>query len=149
VDTDKVKTGKTVVVAGAGLVGCETALHLVQQGRKVTLVDMIKEIEIAEEAGLAPRSTLLDLLRRGGVKFMAEVKLEEITDDGVIVVDKEWNRIEIPADTVVLSFGYVSRSETVDTFKELAPEVYVIGDCKNPKNLMAAIHDGFNVAVEI
>ena len=29
--------GKSVVIAGAGLIGCETALHLAQKGRKVTI----------------------------------------------------------------------------------------------------------------
>lgn len=149
VNTGKVQTGKTVVVAGAGMVGCEIALHLVQQGRKVTIIDMIKETEIAEEAGIAPRATLLELLHQCGVDFKTEVKLEEITDKGVIIADKQWNRLEIPADTVVLSLGSKSRTQTVNKFQGLAPEVYVIGDCSNPRNLMAAIHEGFNVAVEI
>ena len=55
----------------------------------------------------------------------------------------------MPADTVVLSLGYKARTETVWALQELAPEVYNIGDCSNPRNLMAAIHEAFNVAVEI
>ena len=66
-----------------------------------------------------------------------------------MVIDKKWQRYEIPADTVVLAIGVKTRTETVKALQELAREVYVIGDCANPRNLMGAIHDGFNIAVEI
>lgn len=92
---------------------------------------------------------LLALLEENGAEFETEVKLEEITDKGVVVTDKQRNRFEIPADTVVLSLGFTARHETVKALQGLAREVYVAGDCSSPGNLMAAIHDAFNVAVEI
>jgi pyruvate/2-oxoglutarate dehydrogenase complex dihydrolipoamide dehydrogenase (E3) component len=145
----KVKIGEGVVIAGAGMTGCETALHLAQQGKKVTIIDMIAESEIAQDLTFINRDALLGLLHDHGVEFKTEVKLEEITDKGAIVIDKQWNRVEIPADTVVLSLGLKARCETVKALQGLAREVYVVGDCANPRNLMAAVHDAFNVAVEL
>lgn len=147
--TGKANAGKTVVVAGAGLTGCETALHLAQQGKKVTVVDMIGESEIAREAAFTSKVALLELLHQQDVEFKTEVKLEEITDQGIVVIDKKWHRHEIPADTVVLALGVKPLSETVKALQGLAREVYVIGDCSSPRHLMAAIHDAFNIAVEI
>ena len=138
-----------MVVAGAGLTGCETALHLAQQGKKVTVIDMIAESEIAQDVSSTNRITLMELLHQHGIKLRAEVKLEEITDKGVVVTDKTWNRYEIPADTVVLSLGVKPRYETVKALQGLVRDVYVIGDCSSPRDLMAAIHDAFNIAVEI
>jgi pyruvate/2-oxoglutarate dehydrogenase complex dihydrolipoamide dehydrogenase (E3) component len=66
-----------------------------------------------------------------------------------VVADRQRNRAEIAADTVVLALGVRPRSETVQALAGLVPEVYVIGDCQQARNLMAAIHDGFNVAAEI
>jgi NADPH-dependent 2,4-dienoyl-CoA reductase/sulfur reductase-like enzyme len=149
VGLERVKVGETIVVAGAGLTGCEAALHLTQQGKKVKIIDTISESEIAKDAATVSRMVLLALLREQGAEFKTEVKLEEITDKDVVVVDKQQNRLEIPADTVVLSLGFTARSETVKALQGLAREVYVIGDCSTPGNLMAAIHDAFNVAVEI
>ena len=149
VDTGKAKTGETVVVAGAGLTGCETALHVVQQGKKVTVIDIISELEIAKDATLLNKLCLMELLHQHGVEFKTGVKLEAITDKGAIVIDKNWNRSEIPADTVVLAMGVKSRYETVKALQGLAREVYVVGDCSSPRNLMAAIHDAFNIAAEI
>jgi NADPH-dependent 2,4-dienoyl-CoA reductase/sulfur reductase-like enzyme len=149
IDTGKVSTGETVVVAGAGLVGCETALLLAQQGKKVTVIDMIEESEIAVDAGIAPRAELQEQLRQLGAEFKVRVTLEEVNAEGAVVVDKNSKRFTIPADTVVLALGYQARTELVKSFEKLAREVYVVGDCREPRNLMAAIHDGFNVAVEI
>lgn len=149
IDTGKVSTGKTVVVAGAGLVGCETALLLAQQGKKVTVIDMIEESEVAADAGIAPRAELQEQLHQLGAEFKVRVTLEEVNAEGAVVSDKNSNRFTIPADTVVLALGYRARAELVRSFERAAREVYVIGDCREPRNLMAAIHDGFNVAVEI
>jgi 2,4-dienoyl-CoA reductase-like NADH-dependent reductase (Old Yellow Enzyme family)/NADPH-dependent 2,4-dienoyl-CoA reductase/sulfur reductase-like enzyme len=149
VDLGKAKTGEIVVVAGAGMTGCETALHLAQQGKRVTVVDMIAESEIAKDATSLNRITLLELLHQHSVKFRAEVKLKEITDKGIVVIDKTRNQHEIPADTVVLSLGVKPRFEAVKALQGLAREVYIVGDCSKPRDLMAAIHDAFDIAVEI
>ena len=143
------KVGERVVVTGAGMTGCETALHLAQQGKKVTLIDMLGQSEIAQDVPIISRIALMGLLHKHGVEIKTEVKLEEVTDQGVLVIDKQWRRYEIAADTVVFAMGVKARSETVKALQGLAREVYVIGDCANPRNLMAAIHDAFNVAAEI
>jgi len=149
VNLGKGKIGGTVVVVGAGLTGCETALHMAQHGCKVTVVDMIHELEIAKDAASVSRMVLLSLLHEHGVEFKTEVRLEEITNTGAVVTDPQGNRFEMPADTVILSMGFKARRETAKALEGLAREVYVIGDCLSPRNLMGAIHDAFNVAVEI
>jgi 2,4-dienoyl-CoA reductase-like NADH-dependent reductase (Old Yellow Enzyme family)/thioredoxin reductase len=149
VDTGSAVTGSNVLIAGAGLVGCETALFLSQQGKQVTLVDMLKENEIAADVNVTPRIYLLDLLHQNKVKFVLETKLEEIIDKGIKVVDKQNNRSEIAGDTVVLALGFHARCDLADQFRDLAREVYVVGDCVSPRNLISAIHEAFNVAVEI
>jgi pyruvate/2-oxoglutarate dehydrogenase complex dihydrolipoamide dehydrogenase (E3) component len=37
----------------------------------------------------------------------------------------------------------------VNVFKDLMTDVYAIGDCAKPQALKEAVHDGFNVAVEL
>ncbi|MGB9886429.1 MAG: FAD-dependent oxidoreductase [Moorellales bacterium] len=137
--------GQTVVVVGGGLTGCETALHLAQQGKKVTIVDQLKREELAPDA---PRG-LMELLEEHQVTFVTEAKLEAVTEKGVVVVDRSWRRLELPAEAVVLSLGFRPRREVAQKFEGVAPEVYVIGDCRDPQNLKQAVHDGFNVAVEL
>ena len=145
VHTDRVSTGETVVIVGAGETGCEAALHLVRNGKKVTVIDMLDMGAIIANASDA----LVSLLFEEGARIIPGAKLEEITDTGVSVIDKAWDRIDIPADTVVLALGFMPDSGIFDTYRDTAGDVYFIGDCRKPNNVYQAIHDAFNVAVEI
>jgi 2,4-dienoyl-CoA reductase-like NADH-dependent reductase (Old Yellow Enzyme family)/thioredoxin reductase len=149
VDLGRVKVGEKVIIAGGGLVGLETALELARQKKQVTVIDMLEEKQLAADAPPLLKIGLMQLLKQNNVNFITEVKLEEITKEGVKVIDKGWERIELPADTVVLSLGFRPRTEVANKFLDTAPDVYIIGDCKKASNIKNAIHDGFNVAVEI
>jgi hypothetical protein len=149
IDTGKASSGEKVLIAGAGLTGCETALMLSQYGKKVTIIDMLSESEIAADAAFVSRVKLLEMLHENGVQFKTEVKLEEITGHGALVTDRKGNKIEIPADTVVLSLGVRALNESAEDLRGLAKESHVIGDCVRPRNLMSAIHEGFNITAEM
>ncbi len=145
VDQSKVKVGKNVVIIGGGSTGSETALELAKDGKKVTIVDMLNYTVLEAEW---PRG-LAYLLDDYGVQFFMESKLEEVTEKGVVIIDNKWKRSTIAADTVVLSLGFKPRKSTANLFKDLAADVYVIGDCHDARTIKEAVHSGFNVAVEI
>jgi len=146
--TGQTKLGQKVVIAGGGTTGAEAALQLAKDGHAVTLIDMLDFDTLTPEY---PRG-LLFLLEDYHVDMRFGVKLEKITDTGVVVLDAKWNRTEIPADSIVLSFGFKPRIETAEVFRKLESadtRVYLIGDCLKPQTVKEAIHGGFNVAVEI
>ena len=145
IDSGEAKTGDTVLVAGAGATGGEAGLQLARYGKKVTIIDMLDEDTVI---GGWPRG-LQDQLDENNVTLVFNTKLEEITTNGVIVQDNRWNKKEIKADTVILSFGFRSRTETVQGLYDVPADTYVIGDCKKPSDIVQAIHDGFNAAVEL
>jgi 2,4-dienoyl-CoA reductase-like NADH-dependent reductase (Old Yellow Enzyme family)/thioredoxin reductase len=145
----KIPAGERIVIVGSGMTGCEAALHLAQQGKRVTVIDMLTQREIASDAPALNKLALMRLLDQHQVQFKNETRLEEIIESGIIVADKNSKRFEMPADAVVLSLGFKVPTTLVKTFEELAPDSYVIGDCASPRNLKSAIHDAFNVAVEI
>ena len=145
VDAGIETVGQTVLVAGGGSTGGETALQLAKDGKKVTMIEMLGRAEVL--AGW-PRG-LIDQVEEFGVKFLTRVKLEEIKDSGAVVADDQWRRYDIPADTIVLSLGLKPRRDIVQKFRSMPLDVYVIGDCVKSGSIKEAIHDGFNVAVEI
>ena len=145
VHSGKGKVGDNVVVVGGGSTGAETAVQLAKDGKKATIVEMLPYAAVI--AGW-PRG-LIDMVEKYGVHFITETKLEEITDAGIMVIDKTWKRSEIGADTVILSLGFRARTEIVNRLREIGPEVYAIGDCLKPQAIKEAVHDGFNVAVEL
>jgi len=140
-------TGTRVVVVGGGLTGCEAALELAREGKQVTIIDMVTEGEIALDAKAMNRFTLLDLLAEEKVRIIPEVRLEEIHAGGVTVMDKRWERTHISADTIVLAVGFAARSDEVASLSAIVRDTYVIGDCRQSRNLKEAIHEAFNVAV--
>jgi hypothetical protein len=55
----------------------------------------------------------------------------------------------VEADSFVASFGIARDREFNQAIRETIPEVYVVGDAREPNNIFWANMDGFNVAVEI
>ncbi len=150
VDLDKAKVGDRVVLAGAGLTGSETALYLAQQGKNITLVDMLPLEQIDAGYPSVYVETLRNMLNELNVDVKEEAKLEAITDAGAVIRDKNRERVEIPCDTVVISLGVEPLTEVVKMFEELAPDVYVVGDCNNQRgNLYSATSEGFFAAMDI
>jgi 2,4-dienoyl-CoA reductase-like NADH-dependent reductase (Old Yellow Enzyme family)/thioredoxin reductase len=150
VESGKAIVGNRVIVAGAGLTGSETALSLAQQGKKVTLIDMLPLEEVDASVPAINILTLRRMLNELGVVTQAEVKLEAITERGVVVMDKKLKKIELPCDTVVLSLGVEPRTETIKILEHLAPDTYVVGDTNDQRsNLLKATSEGFFAAMRI
>ena len=148
--TDRVEIGSEVIVVGAGLVGCETALNLAQKGKFVTLIDMLPIDQIALDVHPLSRTALLEMLRSASVEIRTETRLEAITSNGIIVSHGDGGRAEISCRSVVLALGATPRSDLVQLFGNLADDVHIIGDCRRQGgNLWRAITDGFNAAIDI
>jgi 2,4-dienoyl-CoA reductase (NADPH2) len=63
-------------------------------------------------------------------------------------IQKEAKEELLPADSVVIATG--SKSENaLASIKDLAPEIYVIGDAKRPRNALEAIREGFLIGLRI
>jgi len=149
--TGEVKAGENVIVVGAGLAGAETALYLAQQGKKVTIIEMMGPDTILKDTSLFNRNYLLAQLAEHKIQIITNTKMEAITDTGIRAITNNFNWKDYPADTIVLAMGMEARKDKVNELRRLIPEteVSIIGDCYQPRNLLSATHDGFNSVVEI
>jgi len=138
------EAGETVVMLGGGLVGCETALHLAQKGRKLTIVETLDDI--ARDMCTPNRMHLLQLLKDEKVDILTGSQALEIKDEGVVIADKSGKRSILSADTVVLALGLKSSDQLSETIRDKVPEVYAIGDCVEPRKVTNAIWEGFRTA---
>lgn len=142
----KKKAGKTVVVIGGGLVGCETALWLAEDGKEVTIVEMLPELM---SAGLPVppmnRVMLQDLLAFNKVNILSDTCLKEVTDEGIIVNGSASGKKAIKADTVVLATGLVPEDELYKALVSKMIHLYALGDCQRPRNIMGALWDGYEL----
>ncbi|MCM8711223.1 NAD(P)/FAD-dependent oxidoreductase [Clostridium sp. SYSU_GA19001] len=142
------KIGKNVVIVGGGLVGCEVGLHLANEGRNVTVVEMNKMM--AYETFGYYRNALLDEMDKRAIKQVLGAKCHEFKKDGVVVF-KDGEELFIKADTVIFSTGNKSNSDVVEKLKDAfkGKEVYVIGDCLKPGKIGDAVRSGYMAAMSI
>jgi 2,4-dienoyl-CoA reductase-like NADH-dependent reductase (Old Yellow Enzyme family)/NADPH-dependent 2,4-dienoyl-CoA reductase/sulfur reductase-like enzyme len=141
------RVGKRVVVLGGGLSGCECALHLKKEGGEVSLVEMREEL--APDANIRNRPILLEELEAHEVKVFTKTRGIAITADGMKCEDGEGNEIFIKADTIVCAVGQRSRSAAVDSLRNAAPWVRIVGDCVRPSTITNAVYEGFYTALDI
>jgi len=170
----KATVGRKVIIVGGNAVGLETALYLARQGtlspevlhflmvnkaespdtieeqlnhgnKEVCVVEMTKKV--GQDIGNSTRWTVMAELKRLGVKILVGATAIEVGETG-LVIQKEAGQEIVPADSVVMATG--SKSENaLASFKDLAPELYVIGDAKKPRNALAAIREGFLIGLRI
>jgi len=144
----KVQTGRKVVVAGGGRVGCEVALMLAGEGKDVTLVRISGKGRLAGELGPASRGSFLVELNGSSVKIRAAATIESIDEKGV-TVNENGVTSHIDADTVIISPAPVADKGIAALLKGKVPEVHVIGDCLQPRQIVDAIHEAYAVAANI
>jgi len=141
----KKKAGERVIVAGGGLIGCETALYLAQQGKRVTIVEMMEDI--IPDVFEANKEHLLKLIAENCVSVLKDTSLCRVTDEGAILVNKR-RRYEamLKADTVVLAVGLKPDNELYKALKGEVPELHAVGDCKKSLKIMDAVKSAFNTS---
>lgn len=88
-------------------------------------------------------------LHKLGVRLVTSTRAAEISDEGVLLVDKEGRFTRRAVDSVVLAAGSVSRNELVHEVEGMAREVYVIGDAARPRNGLFALRERAEVGRRI
>ena len=144
----KSKAGDNVVIIGGGLVGCETALWLAKQGKRVTIVEVLEDIMYSGMPFIIDPNELMlrDLLDFHGVEKMTGTTLAAYDGHNVTVKVKGADEKKITADTVILSVGYDADTALFEEMKDSAYESYILGDCKSVRNIMSAIWEAYEVA---
>lgn len=134
----------TVVIVGGGLVGCETAHVLAEQGCKIHIVEM--QDDVLKDTSYVTRHSQLDVLASTGAELHVSTRLMEVLEDGILAVH-DGETVKISADAVVLAMGYRNCSTLyTDLLDNLDCEVYQIGDCRQTRKIADAVREGHIIA---
>ncbi|MFT9078683.1 FAD-dependent oxidoreductase [Ethanoligenens sp.] len=145
----KEKAGSDVVVIGGGLVGCETALWLRQQGKNVAVVEAMPEIcGGGEDMCFANFDMLRDLLVFNNIPVYRNSKAKVVNDASVTVETPDGVK-DLKADTVMVAVGYRANTALFDSLRSCGKVVYNVGDSRHVRNIMSAIWDANQVAREL
>ncbi len=142
---------KEVIVAGAGLVGLETALHLSHAGCQVTVIDTITQEQVLSTEATYVKSHLLERLEETGTELRCGLRITGITRGGLTCSDRTGAERTLACEAIVLALGYVPADEMTQKLREAFPHTGVIpiGDCRNVGNLYTAIQHGHQVGCTV
>ena len=143
---EKDKVGDEVVVMGGGLAGCECAIHLGMEGRKVRLVEM-RDV-LAPDANVRHRPLLLKEIDKYVTVHTGHRALR-VTSEGVVCADKDNNEVLVPGASVICALGQRSRTDVVNELLDAAPFVRVIGDASRVSTITNAVYWGYHAALDI
>lgn len=135
--------GDDFVIIGGGLSGCEIAYDLYRKGKRPQIVEAKNDLMAVRGLCLANSSYLRDFFETNKVPVYLESRVEEITEDEVIISGKDGQRKALPYDRVIKAIGY--RSNPVFT----SDNVYVIGDAKKVGNLRTVVWGAWKAAMKI
>lgn len=132
-----------IVIIGGGLTGIEIAYEQALLGRKVTVLEaMDKYLNV--DIAAANKNFLLTAVRQYNIDVHVNAKVEAYRDGNVIYSDVNGEQ-SVKADTVIVSIGYNS----VKTLANELENAYVIGDASKVSNLMGAIWQAYEIAMNI
>lgn len=143
---EKDKVGDDVVVMGGGLAGCECAIHLGMEGKKVHLVEM--RDELAPDANVRHRPLMLREIDKY-VTVHTGCRALKVTEEGVVCADKDGKEILVPGRSVICALGQRSRADVVAELQDAAPFVRVIGDAARVSTITNAVYWGYHAALDI
>ena len=137
--------GKSTIVLGGGLVGCEAAADYIDHGVKTTIVEM-QECLMPDTTGLY-RTAVHDFIDKNGGKYEVNARVVKVGKD-FVVADQKGKEITLHADSVVNAMG--RRAHSVKKLKEaITVPVWEIGDCSKARQIGDAVSEGWTAAMEI
>ncbi|WP_254769204.1 FAD-dependent oxidoreductase [Salinilacihabitans rarus] len=138
----------SVAIVGAGQAGIETAEFLADRGIEVTLLEMRDEIAPEMEA-----ITRFDVLERYGerddISWHTGVRVTAIEDGTVVAAAEDGTERRFEADAVALATGSEPNDGLVEALADVDADVYVVGDAREPGNILHAVEEGCETGLSI
>ncbi len=151
VDARDLLVGKAVpagpaVVLGAGYVGMETADFLIARGIDVTLVEMLPSFPVGKHT--THGYWLHKRIKEAGGRIILGASVTRV-EEGAVVYRQGGEEKTLSAALVVTAMGARPANGLEGAIKELGIPCCVVGDAKNPRRLLEAIHEGDRAGREI
>lgn len=135
----------SVIVAGGGCSGAQTAEYLATKGHPVTIVEASDEIAV--DAPLAERALLLQRLADLGVSMRLHTRIVEFSA-GTIVIQQEDAQETLKADTVLVCMGSRAENNLATALAGKIEHIVVVGDAREPRRVTEAVAEGALAALD-
>lgn len=146
---DKPELGKRIAVIGGGLIGCETAEMLLDQGKEVVLFEQMKDI--AAELTESRRTFMLKRLKDAQLEVHTGAEVLSIRLPELTVREHGEEKVFGGFDQVVVAVGRKAENSLLAELKVLPGSIRVltVGDASKPALAIDAIHGATAAAMQI
>jgi 2,4-dienoyl-CoA reductase (NADPH2) len=141
--------GKSVVVMGGTLHGCELAEYLTKRKRKVVMVHDGPEEELGDRMTIDDLDNLWPWLKQNHVPIWAGVEYQKITSEGLEVSLKDKRKYVMKGKNIITTQDWGPNTSIAEQLKGLVAETHVIGSCKEPGLIVDAMREGAKVGLAI
>jgi 2,4-dienoyl-CoA reductase-like NADH-dependent reductase (Old Yellow Enzyme family)/thioredoxin reductase len=141
------KLGRKVLIIGGGGIGAETADFLSEKGKEVILVEMREGIALDLVGHL--QYFLNQRLKEKKVQVITSTKVLRCEPSGVWVEDSRGQRKLEGLDSIVTAVGAKSNNALALSLKGKGPEIFVVGDATQPREVLEALVEAEETALKI
>ena len=144
-----IPVGKSVVIMGGTLHGCELAEFLTKRKRKIVMVHNGPEKELGDQMTVDDLANLWPWLKQNHVPIWANVEYQRITKNGLEIQLKDKRKFILKGENIITTQDWGPNESLVEQLKELVAETHVIGSCKEPGMIVDAIREGAKIGLAI
>lgn len=136
--------GKSIVIIGGGLIGCEAALELAKEDkdRQITIVEMTDTL-MPGAAYVHYLAVVNEFEQHPNIRFAMKNRVTGIEPDGVHTMDADGKTHVYPAEHIIVAVGMKPRRAEAEAYRGLAPQVCIVGDCYKASQMNEAVLAGY------
>jgi len=141
---DQLPKNEKVLVVGGGLIGLEVASKLIEGHNQIIVVEMLDEIARGME--MIEKAMTLKRLKENEVAIYLKHQVVKIDDDKVLLKHEEGELMFEGIQKIIITAGMKSY---VPFKNELTAPLYTIGDAKQVRKAQDAIHEAYELAINL
>ena len=144
----KESCGEKVLVVGGGMVGCETADFLGEQGHDVTVIEL--RDKVGADVISEHRKFLMKDFEEYKIKSVTNAKVAKFFEGGVAYTLEDGSEHTLEGfDSVVLAMGARNYDPLSEKVKEIVKETYIIGDAVRARRALDATAEAMEIAMKL
>ena len=134
--------GKSAVIMGGTLHGCELAEFLVKRGRRVVVAHDGPASELGDGMTIDDLENLWPWFKLKHVPLWSEVQYREIVDRGLKVQVPDKRVFVLEGKNVMTTQDWGANTKIIAELAHLVDETHVIGSCREPGWIVDAVREG-------
>jgi hypothetical protein len=134
--------GRTVVIMGGTLHGCELGEFLVKRHRRVIIAHNGPVSELGDEMGRDDLANLWPWFKQKYVTLWPEVEYREITEHGLKIQQGDRRSYVLKGKHVINTQDWAPNTALVEELTPLVTEIHVAGSAREPGLMAEAVSEG-------